>query len=83
MGKRRTPQDIEFNEQLLDKLWAKNHISGNTCNITWVELVNGKYRGSFPYTVPSGVGEKYMIKQNSQTRGESPTQKTYSVFKIA
>jgi hypothetical protein len=82
MGKRRTPQDIQFNEQLLDRLWSKNYIDGETCIITFRDLVHGNYRGSFPYTVPAGVGKKYLIKQNKRTRGSSPVNTTYSIIKI-
>ncbi len=83
MAKRRTKQDIAYNEKLLDRLWERNHKTGNCFTITFIDLVGGGYRGSLPYTVPSGVGEKYMIKQNKQQRNRSSIYKTYSVFKTA
>lgn len=84
MAKHRTKEEVGFNERLLDRLWDryKNYLTENTVTITFVDLVDGGYKGSFPYTVPSSVGEKYMIKQLKQKRGESSVNKLYSIFKI-
>lgn len=82
MGKRRTKEDVAFNETLLDKLWDANYTSGDSCIITYMDLKNGEYRGSLPYTVPSSVGSKYLIRQRKQRRGNSTLEKTYSILKM-
>jgi hypothetical protein len=82
MAKRRTKQDIAYNEKLLDRLWERNHKTGNCFTITFIDLVGGGYRGSLPYTIPSAVGEKYIIKQNKRIRNSSYTKTTYSVIKM-
>jgi hypothetical protein len=79
MAKRRTKEEVAFNENICKRLFEKYHRDNIADGISRRELYGMGWKGSAPYTVPSSFGN-YMIKQDRAKRGDF--YRNYSIFKM-
>lgn len=75
---RRTKDDVQKNDIVLQKLFEKHSDGSNIAyDITREELIEFGYIGSLPYTTPNCT-EHYAIRQVESSKGYC----IYSIFKL-
>lgn len=80
MAKRRTKQDVAWNEILLSGIITA-HGDGVSATVSFRTLQRLGWRGSMPYCTPMTQGN-YLIKQEKRKRGMSVTNTTYFITKL-
>ena len=78
--KRRTKQDKEKNDNILQQLFIEYKISNTVAdNIPRSELIESGYIGSLPYTFPTAT-KNFMIRQNPKPKHQR--EPTYTIFRM-
>ena len=76
---RRTKEEKEFNTKLLNEMFSRFKFNEREAIVSELQLKDGNYKGSMPYTMPTGY-EGILIKQLPKKRGYRWN--TYSIFKF-